>query len=165
MFIKLFFAILLTMLSVRSDYKCFKIKNIITYPFIFIGLIINIYTNTIISSLLGTFLPFLCLYILYHLNYLGGGDIKLFCALGALMGIEFIQLTIIYSFIFGGIISFYLLTYKKRVITLKDIRINIKYHILICMLFKNIDIKKSQIKIHFSYSIAIGVFCSFITAL
>ena len=53
----------------------------------------------------GTILPFVFLGILFYFRMLGPGDIKLFCALGGVMGIRDIVWCIAVSFLFGAVIS------------------------------------------------------------
>lgn len=42
--------------------------------------------GTVLSCMMGAVLPLLLLFWLYHFRMLGPGDIKLFCALGAMLG-------------------------------------------------------------------------------
>lgn len=53
----------------------------------------------------GTILPFVFLGILFYFRMLGPGDIKLFCALGGVMGIRDIVWCIAVSFLLGAVIS------------------------------------------------------------
>ncbi len=53
----------------------------------------------------GAAFPFLLLAVLFCFRMLGPGDIKLFCALGGIMGIHDIGKCILVSFLLGGIIS------------------------------------------------------------
>ena len=53
----------------------------------------------------GMIFPFICLWGLFVFRMLGAGDIKLFCALGGIMGIQKIGSCILVSFSIGAVIS------------------------------------------------------------
>lgn len=53
----------------------------------------------------GAVLPLLILGVLFYFRMLGAGDIKLFCALGGIMGVAEIIQCMLYSFLLGGIFS------------------------------------------------------------
>ncbi len=58
---------------------------------------------------LGCILPILILWILFYFRMLGAGDLKLLSALGGLLGIPAIFDCIIWSFLFGGLLSLLIL--------------------------------------------------------
>ena len=104
-------------MALISDIKTFRIKNLITYPFIAAGAITGLFSHGpegFFQSVLGTFLPALALAILYALKMLGAGDIKLFCAIGAIMGSKFALWSIAFSFIAGGIIGAIIMVFRKN---------------------------------------------------
>ena len=49
--------------------------------------------------------PVFLLWLLFCARFIGAGDIKLYCAIGALMGMEFVLRAMSYSFIFAGLIA------------------------------------------------------------
>ena len=57
-----------------------------------------------IQVVLGIVLPIALLFLLYQFGFLGAGDIKLFAALGAFIGMEVWRI-VLYSFLFGGVLS------------------------------------------------------------
>lgn len=87
----------------------------------------------ILSFLIGTVLPILLLFWLFHFRMFGAGDIKLFSALGGFLGPAAILKCICLSLIFGAILSigifiicgnirqrlFKLTTYIKHIFLLK----------------------------------------------
>ena len=98
----------LLMLSVISDLIGSKIRNIYVYPALFLGLTINTFFYSFAglkNSLVGMVVPILFLGIFFYARFIGAGDIKLFSAIGALLGTEFILYTMAYSFIFAGIFA------------------------------------------------------------
>lgn len=78
-------------------------------------------TETIPSFALGTAAPLVLLGILFYFRMLGPGDIKLFCALGGVMGIRDIICCIAASFFLGAVISVAILIFCG------DIRQRIQY--------------------------------------
>ena len=57
----------------------------------------------------GAMVGFLVMLALYVFGALGAGDVKLFAAIGALMGIEFVLYTAMYSIVFAGFFGFFYL--------------------------------------------------------
>lgn len=130
---------MLTIISAYTDAKENKIKNKILIPFLIIGLIVSTITGGLdgfISSIIGIILPFIGLYILYMINVLGAGDIKLFCTIGAITGYNFVINNFIYSILAGGVIALLILIFSRTLIS--KIR---KVYIYICniLIFKKIN--------------------------
>jgi prepilin peptidase CpaA len=101
------FALLL--LCVISDLKTAKIRNMYVLPVSLIGMIINSYRygfSGLKFSVVGMTLPILVLGLFFGANLIGAGDIKLFGAIGALLGGSFVLYSMAYSFIFAGMIAF-----------------------------------------------------------
>lgn len=104
------------MLAAVCDIKTYKINNLITYTFILLGAATNIMIagyKGLLFSLWGSVLPVICLMILYLCRMLGAGDIKLFGAVGSIMGAGFTLNAILCSFIAGGIIGLSILLVKR----------------------------------------------------
>jgi prepilin peptidase CpaA len=109
--------VVLLALSLVSDTRTYKIKNIITIPFALLGLVANcvlLGPAGIKLSVLGWLVPVGALFILFALRMLGAGDIKLFGAIGAMMGCKFALYSIVYSFLFGGLIGIVLLVSRRN---------------------------------------------------
>lgn len=87
-----------------TDFKEFKIKNKIVLPVVILGLILGFIHKTFFDSLLGLLFP-LILFPLFALKMLGAGDIKALCAIGAVVGLKMSLLTVIFTFLCGGIIA------------------------------------------------------------
>lgn len=82
------FVIILLILATYTDFKEKKIKNILTYPMILLGLLYNFFqlgVPGVISSLQGIFLALLIVSFLPGFRY-GSGDIKLSMGIGAFIG-------------------------------------------------------------------------------
>lgn len=123
--LKLLILILMTGIATYTDLKENKIKNKHILIFLIIGLILSIVDNGLIglkNSLLGIVVPFVILFIFFAFRMFGAGDIKLFCAIGSIMGVSFAVNNIIYSFLLAGIVVILkLLLSKKMIQTFKGI--------------------------------------------
>jgi len=100
--------VLVVLVAVYTDVRWGKIFNHLTMPAIVLGLIINSLTGIdgFLHSLAGIGLG-LGLFLVSCLigRILGGGDIKLLMAVGALQGPKFLALTICYTAIIGGVLA------------------------------------------------------------
>ena len=161
--------ILLMAFALASDIKTYKIKNLIIIAFITIGLISNFIIDGLTgltTSAIATALPACILIILFALNMLGAGDIKLFCAIGAISGVKFVLYCIVYSFLAGGIIAFIIMLANRNFIQRSKYLFNyIKACILTLSLqpYTDFNVKNDGSKFHFSYAIACGVVMQMLT--
>jgi len=64
------------------------------------------FANPLLDAFVGFLIPFALLFLLFYIRALGAGDIKLFMAIGSLMGARFVLLTILYAFAAGGALAF-----------------------------------------------------------
>lgn len=118
--LKLLILFLMTSIATYTDLKENKIKNKHLLIFIIIGVILSILSNGILGirdSLLGIIVPFLLLFIFFVFRMLGAGDIKLFCAIGSIMGVSFVINNIIYSFLLAGVVVILKLLFTKKIIS------------------------------------------------
>jgi prepilin peptidase CpaA len=161
--IKYVTVIVLLILALVSDYKTYKIKNVIVLPFIILGFIINlIYDGVpgILHSLAAILIPVFLLILLFALRMLGAGDIKLFCAVGSIMGIKFILYALVTSFLCGGVIALAVICFNKN--AAKRIS-HVFTYIKTCLLtrslqpYSDFNNKIDGSVFHFSYAIACGV--------
>lgn len=108
----------LLFLSVISDLKASKIYNKYILPAALAGLVINIFLyglEGMKSSVMGMVLPILFLGIFFYVRLIGAGDIKLFGAIGALLGWSFVLYAMVYAFIFAGIFAFISLARRAEI--------------------------------------------------
>ncbi len=162
--------ICLLILSVISDIKYSKIKNIYVIPAAISGLFINTFEHGFEGlklSLFGVLVPILLLGLLFNLKLIGAGDLKLFSAIGALLGCEFILYGMAYSFVFAGIVALLSLLRNKNetycvnsdlLKFLKSIFFHFYIDIKMCCLNSSTYIKSNNKRhiIRLSPSIAIG---------
>ncbi len=98
----------LLIVTVTTDVRTYRIHNLPVALALVCGLIWNLAADGIpglARSLLAALIPFALLIALFALRMLGAGDIKLLCAIGAIMGIPFILYTIGFSFLAGGLLA------------------------------------------------------------
>ncbi|MFZ5597782.1 MAG: A24 family peptidase [Bacillota bacterium] len=91
--------------ALYQDIREGRIKNIITLPAALAGIIINTLDSGaggLLLSVRGWVVPVLVLIFFYRINAMGAGDIKLFAAAGALMGLHFAACSFIFSVGIGG---------------------------------------------------------------
>jgi prepilin peptidase CpaA len=89
---------------------------------------------------------------------LGAGDIKLFCAIGALIGLRDILFSIAYSFLFGFIVALMIMIVRKNFISrLKRIYIYLKSCFLNMSIMPYDELSANNDgKMHFTIPIALG---------
>lgn len=104
-------------LAVASDLREKKIKNWITLPAALLGFGINTAANGMEGLLFsgkGWLFPVLLLFILYLINVMGAGDIKLYAAVGAIMGFPFVLYSFIFSVYIGGLLAVFILVRRRQ---------------------------------------------------
>ncbi len=99
-----------------TDVMYGKIFNKITYPAIVAGLLINLLIgyNAFKSSLIGMLVAFIIFLIVFVIGGLGGGDVKLMTAIGAIKGYPFVMYAIFYSALVGGLMSIGVMIWKGK---------------------------------------------------
>ncbi len=103
-------------IALVQDIRFYKIKNRPVLIFLVISLIVDCYfdgTRGLVDGLIGGAVP-LVLIPLFAVGMLGAGDIKAFCVLGSLFGAIGILEIIIFSVIFGGVIAFSCMVFRKN---------------------------------------------------
>lgn len=159
---KIIILLLLISLSLISDIKTYKIKNKIVLTFMILGMGANVVTDGIKGikvSLLGLITPILILFILYALRMLGAGDIKLFSAIGSIMGVKFAIYSMAFSFLSGGIIAIIILVLRKNgVERLRYLWLYMKNTFLSMSIqpYTEFEDKRDTGKFRFAYAIFVG---------
>ena len=99
-----------------TDIRHKRIPNVATIPAIFLGLILNIFLGHvgIKGSLVGFVFGFGVFYVLFLIGGMGGGDVKLVAAIGALKGWPFIYNAVLYSAVIGGVMAISFTIWKGR---------------------------------------------------
>ena len=104
-------------LALYYDVQTLKIKNKITVSYLVLGLILNTLlsgSQGLVFGLMGMIIGLLSLFWLYLLGGVGAGDVKLFAAIGAIMGKSYIIDLAIYSSICAGIVGICAMIYYRK---------------------------------------------------
>ena len=153
---------LLLIISVTSDIRSYRIHNLPVAVALGAGLVLNLILNGpsgLVSSLLGAFIPALLLMALFALRMLGAGDIKLFCAIGSLMGLSFVVYTMAFSFLAGGVMAIAVMLVRGNI---KQRLQHIAAYLKTCFFtgrftaYTDFGDKSDGAKFHFSFAIAVG---------
>lgn len=135
MIYRLLFVYTLIIAAVITDYKYFKIPNILNLW----GLITTIFLNMLLgvpdnlsSIIIGFLLPFFLLYFVFIVGGIGAGDIKLLCVIGGIIGMNSSMRFTIFCFLTSGILGIVKLLllgiHKQKLFTMN--KIHFSYAIL-----------------------------------
>ncbi len=94
-----------------------KVYNHLTFPAIALGFALNYWfwgVSGLRSSGLGLLVGFFPLLLIFMAGGMGGGDVKLMAAIGAIMGFPFILAALLYSALTGGVIALVTVIWKKQ---------------------------------------------------
>lgn len=155
--------ILLVGISLYTDIKSFKIKNKAVAAAIVFGILINTAlegTSGLRSSFSGMVIPLAVFWIFFVLRMLGAGDIKLYCAIGSIMGSNYILNNMIYSILCGGVISITLMLSRGIFLQRLKYMWNYFYSTLLtrrAAAYTDLSNRADRAKFRFSYAIASGV--------
>lgn len=113
------YAVLFSMLilAVVMDMRRYRVKNQLIGAGMAAGLCIRLLESGmpgIIQWAAGIALPFVLLFGLYYISALGAGDIKLFSAIGAILGPCALIKLITASFVLAAMMSMILMIYRKN---------------------------------------------------
>lgn len=115
--IKGIFLLLYLFTAVLEDFRNHKIPNWWILFGFSIGLLSMLEEkgnfDSYMNYIIGCFLPFFPLILLYSIRVLGAGDVKLFMAVGLFLGRKEILQVMIWSFLFGGIYALIEMLRKK----------------------------------------------------
>jgi len=152
-------AILLLALCAYWDLRYRKIPNWATLPAIVLGLGMNAMQHGwggIKASGLGLLVGFGALLVLFLLSWMGGGDVKLMAAVGALKGFPFVLSALFYSLVVGVVIGVVMLIWKRKTLkTFKNLFMVVGSRVTKLVPKQDIDRQEAQ-KIPFGVAIIIG---------
>ena len=149
----------LVVVCATTDVLKGKIYNAVTYPAIGIGIILAGLSKaepTLMGSLLGLVIGFLPLFIVFVLGGMGGGDVKLMAAIGAVKGYPFVVYAMFYSGLVGGLLA--IITMIWRGVFFKSMH-NILRTMVTSVIpgFKTVPLDpKDSYPIHFGFAICMG---------
>ncbi|MBI2027065.1 MAG: prepilin peptidase [Deltaproteobacteria bacterium] len=102
-----------------TDFRRGKVYNALTFPSMLVGLMAHIVIGGFQGatfSLLGMGAALILFFPFFALKIMGAGDVKMLMAIGALKGAAFALNVAILSIFVGGMISFFILLYKGRLL-------------------------------------------------
>ena len=105
--------------ALYSDIKQGRIPNALTYPAAVVGLVLAVATGglpLLISSLQGFALGFTILFLGMMFGGIGGGDVKLAAALGALTGLQATMLGLLYMGLLAGAMALGIMIWKGKLL-------------------------------------------------
>jgi prepilin peptidase CpaA len=150
---------LLLVLCAYWDVKCRRIPNWATLPGIALGLGLNglfLGWHGLKTSGLGLLVGFGALLVLFVLGWMGGGDVKLMAAVGALKGYPFVVSALFYSLLVGVVIGVAMLIWNRKTLrTLKNMFYVIGSRVSKSIPKQDIDREQTQ-KLPFGLAIVLG---------
>lgn len=102
-------------IAVYMEIKEGRIPNWLTFPAMALGLLIGLFAGVpwLWSSVEGLGIGFGFLFIFYVFGGVGGGDVKLMGAAGALMGGDLVKPALFYTVVFGAFLAALILIWRK----------------------------------------------------
>jgi len=153
------FAFVLLVLCAYWDLRFRKIPNWATLPGTALGLGMNgifLGWQGLKVSGLGLLVGFGALVVLFALGWMGGGDVKLMAAVGALKGYPFIVSALFYSLIVGVVIGVAMLIWNRKALrTFKNLFFVIGSRFTKLVPRQDVDRSEAQ-KIPFGLAIVFG---------
>ena len=110
--------LLLVTAGALTDVRTGKIPNALTYPAVVFGLALGLAGSGWLGfadSLWGLALAFVPFFGLFLAGGMGGGDVKMMAAVGALMGLEFTVQAMIHAVLVGGLIALLIVVWEERI--------------------------------------------------
>lgn len=102
------------------DARTGRIPNALTYPGIGCGLALGLWPGLgpeLAASLAGLFIVFVPALALFALSGIGGGDVKLLAAVGALVGYPLVVDVVFYAIVAGCALGLIVIIWQRRVLT------------------------------------------------
>ena len=117
------FAAVMTAAAAAMDLRSGKVPNLWILLTLLGGIVLRFISKEGFRSqtAAGILLPLVLLFPLFYLQMLGAGDIKLFCALGCVLGMKILP-CMVFSFLIGGVFSAVVLLLHRGRAVKKGIR-------------------------------------------
>jgi len=152
-------ATVLLAVSAYWDLRYRKIPNWATLPAIVLGLGLNGLLHGwsgMRASGLGLLIGFGALLVLFVLSWMGGGDVKLMAAVGALTGYPFVVSALFYSLVVGVVIGVAMLIWNRKTLrTFTNIFYVVGSRVSPLIPKRNINPEETQ-KLPFGLAIVLG---------
>lgn len=97
-----------------SDLRTGRIYNVVTYPAMAVALLAAAlgYGPSVSASAIGLLVGGGALYVMFAMGWMGGGDVKLMAAVGAIRGYPFVLHALFYSVFAGGVAAALILIWR-----------------------------------------------------
>lgn len=106
--------VFITAIAAITDIKFRRVFNAhLVVMLLAIFLRVSVPVNSGGISLYGFILPFVIHYIPFKLRLVSAGDVKLFMVIGLLSGVEFIAVSMMISYLIGGVVALAMMIHKK----------------------------------------------------
>jgi prepilin peptidase CpaA len=118
--IQLIFVSFIIITAFCIDIRSCKIPNWLTFCGVIGGISLNLIwhgKDGILFSIYGLLVGLSSMLVLYFLGALGAGDVKLFAAIGAISGTEFVFSNMLYAIVYAGFIGCLILIGRKLFIS------------------------------------------------
>lgn len=116
--------LLITLIAGVWDLRTGRIPNLLTYGAIGIGFVLALFQGqgAALSSFVGFLVGFAIFAVAFKAGMMGGGDVKLMGAIGALKGFPFVIYVMYYACAVTAVVAFSILVYRGVALaTLRDI--------------------------------------------
>lgn len=116
--------LLVTLVAGVWDLRTGRIPNLLTYGSIALGFVLAFFhgQSAVLASLVGFLVGFAIFAMAFNAGMMGGGDVKLMGAIGALKGFPFVIYVMYYACAVTAVVAFSILVYRGVAIaTLRDI--------------------------------------------
>jgi Flp pilus assembly protein protease CpaA len=108
-------ALLGVVIATVSDWRTRRVPNWLTIGMLILGLGLGVIQNGLIGlggTLAGVFVSLALFLLPFTMGWLGGGDVKLFMSIGALLGVQAVLWVALYSAVAGGVLALILVIHR-----------------------------------------------------
>lgn len=139
-----------------TDVRTGKIYNKLTYPAILLGFLLPFGAGevSLTDAFIGFLIGFVPLFVVHQVGGIGGGDVKLIGAIGAIGGYPFVLHAVFYSFFLGGLLALMLIIWQGRFIGVVGDLLRTLYSAL--FLRTRLEVSNAGHKIPFGFVICLG---------
>jgi len=117
-FMKLLLLVPLAVVVIYHDVRYRRIPNVVVLAALIAGLTINISYGGwrgALSSLGGIGVAFIPMFLMHVFGAMGAGDVKLFAAIGAVVGLPLVPMTFVVVVLLGGLLAVYSMIRSRTV--------------------------------------------------
>lgn len=146
------------LIAFYTDVRYSKIPNVLNVVGVAVGLAYHGYQGGVTGFLhacLAAVIGFAILLILYFLKAMEAGDVKLFAAIGALTGVEYVLYCMMYAILYAGLIGVFILLFRREF--MKRISRMLKYFLGVIVLRSKDSVqqiaKEDNLRFPFMYAV------------